>query len=64
MKKIVLAEGEDWIRLIVDGVIVAENHSLHPGQVLDALGIKYELADVHFIKAYTLKDAVFFIDEE
>jgi hypothetical protein len=44
MKKIKILKSDDgdWVTLVVDGKIVAENHSLDVGQVLDALKIKYE----------------------
>jgi hypothetical protein len=44
MKKIKILKSDegDWVTLVVDGKIVAENHSLDPSQVLDALKIKHE----------------------
>ena len=40
--KVTFADGDDWNGLYVDGELVAENHSLRPTDVLDALGIVYE----------------------
>lgn len=40
--KVTFADGDDWNGLYVDGELMAENHSLRPTDVLDALGIPYE----------------------
>ena len=40
--KVLKSDEGDWITLVVDGKIVAENHSLDVEQVLDALKIKYK----------------------
>lgn len=34
--------GGDWEGMYVDGVLVTENHSLDPDDVLSLLGIEYE----------------------
>jgi hypothetical protein len=41
-QKINFVNAEDWAGLYIDGKLVLEDHNLHWGQVLEALGIDYE----------------------
>ncbi len=45
--KITIVYGDDWEGLYLNGVLVTENHSLHVGEVLEALEIScgYEETD-------------------
>lgn len=44
--KIDLIYLEDWIGIYVDGKLKAENHTLSPEEVLDAVGIKYSSEEI------------------
>lgn len=39
---LIRSEEGDWIGLYKDGLLVAQNHSLGPSEVLRALGIEHE----------------------
>lgn len=39
--KVALVHGDDWMGMYVDGKLVAQNHSLSPADILEALNISY-----------------------
>ena len=45
MKKIHIAETDDWAVLYIDGKAAAQDHSLKWWDVLNALGLKYTQSD-------------------
>lgn len=44
-KDIAFVKGEDWCALYLDGKLVKENHSLGPEEVLDELGLSYQIIE-------------------
>lgn len=45
MQKVTLVKADDWIALYVDGRIKCQNHRLKEKDVLEALGINFEVIE-------------------